>query len=48
MEDDRLITSLNAETDGLLENHKEKECAKLIIKITIKPYHLTLYNIHLG
>lgn len=48
LEDDRLITSLSVEKDRLLTNFEQKEYVKALIKVTIRPYHLTMFNIHVS
>jgi hypothetical protein len=53
LEDDELITKVSADTDDLLEPLPEKATvdgadARLIITVTLRPYEITPFNMHLG
>ena len=50
LEDDRLVTSLSVETDTLLdpadgENGEDKGHVKLVIGVTLRPFHVTMFNL---
>jgi hypothetical protein len=48
LEDDKLITKVSVETDRLLVPTTDKTTAHLVITVKVRPYDLSLYNIHLG
>lgn len=49
LEDDRLVTKLSVETDQLLDvPNKDASHVKIVIRVTIRAYELTLHNLFFG
>jgi hypothetical protein len=51
LEDDKLLTKVSVETDRLLQpvsNPPRMDDVRVVIKVSVRPYSLHLWNIHMG